>query len=49
MAQHQLGLELEEREITAIVAWLRSLTGELPKAYIAQPQLPTRTGGKDPT
>jgi cytochrome c peroxidase len=49
MAQHQLGLELEEREITAIVAWLRSLTGELPKAYIAQPQLPTRAGGKDPT
>ena len=28
---------------------LRSLTGKLPKDYIAQPHLPTRNGGKNRT
>jgi cytochrome c peroxidase len=49
MAKHQLGIELEQQEVTAIVAWLRSLTGKLPQRYIAQPQLPARAGGKDRT
>jgi cytochrome c peroxidase len=47
MAQHQLGMDLEPGEVTAIVAWLHSLTGKLPQEYIAQPQLPARAGGKD--
>lgn len=43
MGKHQLGLELEEPEIEAIIAWLRSLKGELPSAYIAEPKLPPST------
>lgn len=42
MGRHQLGVELSEVEIAAIVAWLGSLTGELPMAYIAPPELPGR-------
>ncbi len=49
MGKHQLGLNLEEAEVTAIVTWLKSLTGELPKAYIARPELPGRGAQKDPT
>jgi cytochrome c peroxidase len=45
MGNHQLGLELSETEITSIVAWLESLTGELPKAYIAPPALPADAKG----
>jgi len=48
-SQHQLGSELAEREVTAIVTWLQSPGGQLPKHYFAQPQLPTRNGGKDRT
>lgn len=40
MGRHQLGLELTVIEVRAIVTWLKSLTGELPKAYIAPPALP---------
>jgi len=40
MGRHQLGLELTSEERNAIVSWFRSLTGELPKAYIQPPQLP---------
>jgi cytochrome c peroxidase len=40
MGKHQLGLELSDGEVTSIVAWLGSLTGELPKAYITAPALP---------
>jgi cytochrome c peroxidase len=46
MGKHQLGLELSDGEVTSIVTWLDSLTGELPKAYIAPPELPG-TGRKD--
>lgn len=48
MGKHQLGLELSDREVSAIVAWLGSLTGELPKAYIAAPVLPGVAGAKGP-
>lgn len=37
MGKHQLGLELSDAEVSSIVAWLESLTGELPSAYIAKP------------
>jgi len=40
MGKHQLGLELSSEEVGSIVSWLGSLTGELPTAYIAEPELP---------
>lgn len=40
MGKHQLGIELSEREVAAIVTWFDSLTGDLPMAYVAQPTLP---------
>jgi cytochrome c peroxidase len=43
MADHQLGMALKDSEITSIVTWLKSLTGELPAAYIAKPDLPPST------
>jgi cytochrome c peroxidase len=43
MGKHQLGLELSSEEVASIVAWLRALTGELPRAYIQRPDLPAST------
>jgi cytochrome c peroxidase len=40
MGRHQLGIDLTEDEARLIAAWLGSLTGELPGAYIAAPKLP---------
>jgi len=41
MAVHQLGKgELSKEDLSAIVAFLGSLQGELPKEYIAKPTLP---------
>lgn len=40
MAWHQLGQELTDNDVTELVAYLKSLTGELPKDYIAKPELP---------
>jgi hypothetical protein len=40
MARHQVGRELTPAQVADIHAWLTSLTGELPRAYIAEPQLP---------
>lgn len=40
MARHQLGTELTDAEVGAIVAWLQSLTGEIPSGYVARPTLP---------
>ena len=40
MAKHQLGEDLADDDVAAIVAWLGSLTGELPLDYIKEPQLP---------
>jgi len=41
MAAHQLAKgELSKEELSALVAFLGSLTGELPKEYIAKPTLP---------
>jgi cytochrome c peroxidase len=40
MGKHQLGLNLAEREVELIVAWLGSLTGSLPEQYIQPPALP---------
>lgn len=43
MAWHQLGQELTEEDIDNLVAFLKSLTGELPTDYIAPPELPEST------
>lgn len=40
MGRHQLGLSLSSAEVGSIVAWLNSLTGELPLDYIQKPALP---------
>lgn len=40
MAQHQLGVELDNGEVRDLAAWLGSLTGDLPTDYIAKPTLP---------
>ncbi|AKU93158.1 cytochrome-c peroxidase [Vulgatibacter incomptus] len=52
MAAHQLGKELADDDVKSIVAWLGSLTGEVPAAYIAKPELPAstdKTPKADPT
>lgn len=40
MARHQLGVDLDAARVASIRTWLATLTGTLPAAYIAQPQLP---------
>ncbi len=47
MARHQLGRELADADVSSIVSFLKSLTGELPKALIATPALP-ESGPKTP-
>jgi cytochrome c peroxidase len=41
MGRHQLGIELTDAQVHDIHTWLSSLTGELPAAYIAEPQQPS--------
>jgi len=41
MARHQLGIDLADDEVREVIAWLGSLTGEIPKDYIAKPVLPS--------
>lgn len=43
MAEYQLGRVLTNKQVRAIVAWLRSLTGDIPAAYVQEPQLPKST------
>lgn len=40
MAEYQLGRKLTSNQVTDIVAFLKTLTGTLPKAYIKKPNLP---------
>lgn len=52
MARHQLGQTLSPEQVEELVAFLRSLTGELPAQALAPPELPrsTRSTPKpDPT
>ncbi len=37
MGHHQLGEDLEDAEVKAIAAWMRSMTGTIDPAYIAAP------------
>lgn len=43
IAEYQLGKRLTDREVRVIVAWLKSLTGDLPQDYIKPPVLPAST------
>ena len=45
MGRYQVGEELADDEVQAIVAWLGALSGDLPTDYIARPALPDRTAG----
>ena len=45
MGRHQLGKELTEPDVRAIVAFLDALTGPLPTEYIQTPALPPSTPG----
>jgi len=52
MAFHQLGKDLPEKDVADIVAFLKSLTGEIPRDYIKMPALPPsgeKTPKPDPT
>lgn len=53
MAKHQTPQgELTDPELAELVAFLGSLTGEIPEQYIAEPELPEsgeKTPGPDPT
>jgi cytochrome c peroxidase len=40
MADHQLGIVVEDAQVSSIVAFLESLSGEIDTAYIARPELP---------
>jgi cytochrome c peroxidase len=40
MARHQIGKEISDEQVNAIVTWLGALTGELPHDYIKKPELP---------
>jgi cytochrome c peroxidase len=40
MGRHQLGIELADDEAKAIAEWMRSMTGEIDRAYVGAPELP---------
>ena len=47
MAKHQLGKKLKAGEAASVIAFLKSLTGDLPLDYIQKPDLPP-SGRKTP-
>lgn len=52
MASHQLGKELDDAKVKALVTWLKALTGEAQKELMAEPKLPPSsetTPKADPT
>lgn len=44
MGYYQLGVAPTESQVQDIRAWLRTLTGEIPVKYVAEPQLPAKAG-----
>ena len=42
MARYQVGVALTKAQIEDIRAWLRTLTGEIPVSYVAEPPLPAK-------
>ncbi len=52
MARYQLGKQLDDAQVTSLITFLDTLTGELPADYIARPELPPngpKTPGPDPS
>jgi len=52
MAEYQLGRELDDATVASIVTFLKALTGEIPEAYVAKPELPAsgaNTPAPDPS
>jgi len=43
MAEYQLGKNLTEGQVSSIVTWMKSLTGEIPAEYVKEPVLPKST------
>jgi cytochrome c peroxidase len=43
MAEYQLGTPLSADEVQSVVAFLKSLTGEIPAGYVKEPELPKST------
>ncbi len=43
MARYELGRELSPADVSDIIAWLKTLTGEIPEDYIRPPKLPPST------
>jgi cytochrome c peroxidase len=43
MADYQLGRQLKDEEVAAIVTFLKTLTGTVPESYIQKPELPKST------
>jgi cytochrome c peroxidase len=43
MGEYEVGKQLKPEEVKAIVAWLATLTGEIPTEYIKPPALPKST------
>jgi cytochrome c peroxidase len=40
MGKHQLGKTVPDADVAAIVTWLKSLTGEIPRDYVAEFRVP---------
>lgn len=40
MGEYQLGEKLSDAQVDSIIAWLNTLTGEIPHEYIQKPELP---------
>jgi cytochrome c peroxidase len=40
MGEHQLNTQLSRQQVQGIAAWLKALTGEIPREYIRPPKLP---------
>ena len=40
MGEHQLNTQLTDVQVREIAAWLRTLTGEIPREYVRRPRLP---------
>lgn len=43
MGDYELGRKLTPVEVSSIVTWMKSLTGEVPASFVAKPKLPAAT------
>ena len=40
MGEYQLGKDIPDQDVALLVDWMKTLTGEIPQEYIAEPDLP---------